>query len=68
MTRTKDTSSLDLNEIGMFIPGDLIRKYFPDWTDQDIDTWLWNMTPWPISWERDDFIERLVEFRRKAEN
>jgi len=58
------TQPLDLAEIEMFIPANTLREVFPEWSDAECNAYLWNLTPWPIAWDRDTMKIGALKFKR----
>mgnify|MGYP001608225562 CR=1 FL=1 len=56
-----------MNEVRDKTFGEVVREYFPEATDDDIEHILWGQTGYPCFWETDDteacLRKRLQEFR-----
>ncbi len=50
--------------------GEVVREYFPDASDDDVDYILWEKTGYPSFWETDDteacLRKQLQEFKEKV--
>lgn len=59
MEKSKDLLTVDYVRENKMSPLDLVSYFRPDWSEDELSYYLWNLTCWPFSLE--DVIKQLNE-------